>query len=146
MDLNCFCLDLHSTMFLLILAFLFRNSIFLSNLHSTMFLLILDLRTAPGVFLIFTFHNVSINTDSVKAGKHTVIQFTFHNVSINTTCVRCSQKLLQNLHSTMFLLIPILHNPLYYKPNSTIFCQPCHLLYLSNTIFNNIMKIFLFLQ
>ena len=50
------------------------------------------------------------------------------------------------LHSTMFLLIPILYNPLYYKPNSTIFCQPCHLLYLSNTIFNNIMKIFLFLQ
>ena len=73
-------------------------------------------------------------------------KFTFHNVSINTATFTYTEEPETHLHSTMFLLIPILHNPLYYKPNSTIFCQPCHLLYLSNTIFNNIMKIFLFLQ
>ena len=119
---------------------------------------------------IFTFHNVSINTGSQRLVVKLTKEFTFHNVSINTdmsllsvqllysylhstmfllirvTTLNCRLSRRTHLHSTMFLLIPILHNPLYYKPNSTIFCQPCHLLYLSNTIFNNIMKIFLFLQ
>ena len=117
-------------------------------LHSTMFLLIPIAREiAPTVPPVFTFHNVSINT-----------YWTSRSVPISDNYLHSTMFLLiqltpggafttwSNLHSTMFLLIPILHNPLYYKPNSTIFCQPCHLLYLSNTIFNNIMKIFLFLQ
>ena len=55
----------------------------------------------------FTFHNVSINTTLIKILKLGQEYFTFHNVSINTMCVRCSRKLLQTLHSTMFLLIRI---------------------------------------
>ena len=116
-------------------------------LHSTMFLLI---RISPGddrpFRRKFTFHNVSINTNSTLSDIVGVID-------LHSTMFLLIQKGMSflfhpytHLHSTMFLLIPILHNPLYYKPNSTIFCQPCHLLYLSNTIFNNIMKIFLFLQ
>ena len=120
------CPHLHSTMFLLIRYFAWRKETKGRYLHSTMFLLIHERR--------------------IRKTKREVL-FTFHNVSINTRLSRTRQDSpLTYLHSTMFLLIPILHNPLYYKPNSTIFCQPCHLLYLSNTIFNNIMKIFLFLQ
>ena len=118
------CPHLHSTMFLLIRYFAWRKETKGRYLHSTMFLLIL----------------CESNSQSTKQ------IFTFHNVSINTLSSNRQDLPLTYLHSTMFLLIPILHNPLYYKPNSTIFCQPCHLLYLSNTIFNNIMKIFLFLQ
>ena len=135
-----------------------------------MFLLILSPSCSQSIKRgLFTFHNVSINTIS---GKRNIANTFFHLhstmfllilVIISFLCIyinhlhstmfllirrmlsKVSRSLL-HLHSTMFLLIPILHNPLYYKPNSTIFCQPCHLLYLSNTIFNNIMKIFLFLQ
>ena len=55
------------------------------NLHSTMFLLILDaLKAQSKTEIAFTFHNVSINSfnDSCKSLAETV--FTFHNVSINS--------------------------------------------------------------
>ena len=74
----------------------------------------------------FTFHDVSINT-SHKANDYAyVIIFTFHDVSINT---RSSSPAYANtiaLHSTMFLLIPVVYSSLQYRYNLTTFCQSCH--------------------
>ena len=113
-------------MFLLIPVLIVGEGNGIIYLHSTMFLLIRS--SVPGSFTsVMYLHSTMF-------------------LLIRVMQVECMAEVQRNLHSTMFLLIPILHNPLYYKPNSTIFCQPCHLLYLSNTIFNNIMKIFLFLQ
>ena len=143
-------LHLHSTMFLLILEppqhiatrwkkFTFHNvSINTVNcydtdsvrgyLHSTMFLLIhQSIVEAFGAALIFTFHNVSINTQDRRCTVwEDAVVFTFHNVSINTTKCRFQQGIQLHLHSTMFLLIPIPHNCLYYMLNLTTFCRTCH--------------------
>ena len=66
----------------------------------------------------FTFHNVSINSVSSKASQNPLRSFTFHNVSINSHLFRQVLFYYLDLHSTMFLLIPIS-------------CPPC----LSNSLF-----------
>ena len=98
------------------------------HLHSTMFLLIhQSIVEAFGAALIFTFHNVSINTQDRRCTVwEDAVVFTFHNVSINTTKCRFQQGIQLHLHSTMFLLIPIPHNCLYYMLNLTTFCRTCH--------------------
>ena len=81
-------LSLHSTMFLLILAYLFHK---------------------PYISPIFTFHYVSINTTEHlrKTGWLLVSgSFTFHYVSINTARWKTNSQDCFTLHSTMFLLIP----------------------------------------
>ena len=100
------------------------------TLHSTMFLLI---QSSNLVFsscrICFTFHDVSINTSTVRRWKSTQnlyiprcfylymsrmtnwsmeIHFTFHDVSINTTLCRLPTAVIHPLHSTMFLLIPVI--------------------------------------
>ena len=55
------------------------------NLHSTMFLLILDaLKAQSKTEIAFTFHNVSINSWVYGDADYALVQFTFHNVSINS--------------------------------------------------------------
>ena len=100
---------LHSTMFLLILGKVFRETILYKTLHSTMFLLILEPAPGTGHINNFTFHNVSINTPkadiyvayntSLHSTMFLLIRipetqdllsgsvFTFHNVSINTSFI-----------------------------------------------------------
>ena len=120
--------DLHSTMFLLIqrvkldsvpLLEYLHSTMFLlirttgsgwkeqeQHLHSTMFLLILVLIPCLISLLVFTFHNVSINSvfEIFIFMKNT--SFTFHNVSINSMKEDVIEQIKENLHSTMFLLIP----------------------------------------
>ena len=123
---------LHSTMFLLILpdryirpdniiVFTFHNvsintksvanlSANRSALHSTMFLLIPILSFyCKSVSGNFTFHNVSINTETLSRIICVSNSFTFHNVSINTAYFLIIYVCIFALHSTMFLLIPVLH-------------------------------------
>ena len=66
------------------------------------------------VNLVFTFHNVSINSEHV--GTHTMRKtlFTFHNVSINSEKTMIYVDTKNNLHSIMYLLIPVLQLPLYH--------------------------------
>ena len=55
------------------------------NLHSTMFLLILDaLKAQSKTEIAFTFHNVSINSGYEADFIVFLDKFTFHNVSINS--------------------------------------------------------------
>ena len=55
------------------------------NLHSTMFLLILDaLKAQSKTEIAFTFHNVSINSHCQPSYGVIYFTFTFHNVSINS--------------------------------------------------------------
>ena len=55
------------------------------NLHSTMFLLILDaLKAQSKTEIAFTFHNVSINSEAINDEPVKGNEFTFHNVSINS--------------------------------------------------------------
>ena len=57
------------------------------------------------------------------------IIFTFQYVSINTD-YDCDIKARKcNLHSNMFLLIPVFHKGLSDKHYSTTFCRPCHFLF-----------------
>ena len=119
----------------------------MAHLHSTMFLLIQNwprFLKHPGKYLHSTMFLLIPAIHRIRSLRRSNLHSTMFLLIRIDSSVRAANNIY--LHSTMFLLIPILHNPLYYKPNSTIFCQPCHLLYLSNTIFNNIMKIFLFLQ
>ena len=96
----------------------------------------------------FTFHDVSINTRccfrhipwSINALHSTmfllilrILQlsdcssgFTFHDVSINTFCTKEETGRRIALHSTMFLLIPVVYLSLQYRYNLTTFCQSCH--------------------
>ena len=76
---------LHSTMFLLILHSCGSSVFGVLNLHSTMFLLIL--------------------TVLIWCGNRK--RFTFHNVSINSVQLRSIYLSHMDLHSTMFLLIPL---------------------------------------
>ena len=98
--------NLHSTMFLLILASIFLVFVPILYLHSTMFLLILhSMRDSQSIYPIFTFHNVSINSQKLIRFIVPSRQFTFHNVSINSLYSSPDKKEEINLHSTMFLLI-----------------------------------------
>ena len=57
----------------------------------------------------FTFHNVSINTKVWRFTCALLDIFTFHNVSINTqNFCEMYEAYHAPLHSTMFLLIPVL--------------------------------------
>ena len=56
---------------------------------------------------LFTFHNVSINSSFFIKLLFTASPFTFHNVSINSSIPPWSFCLYPDLHSTMFLLIPV---------------------------------------
>ena len=55
----------------------------------------------------FTFHNVSINSRKEKKIQRMNETFTFHNVSINSDFIPKPRERFTNLHSTMFLLIPV---------------------------------------
>ena len=55
-----------------------------ANLHSTMFLLILAKIIDDYFDMLFTFHNVSINSSLPEETRRQVEIFTFHNVSINS--------------------------------------------------------------
>ena len=70
--------------------------------------------TANSGETVFTFHNVSINTSNRFFGNALVNVFTFHNVSINTDLGDLGNKLLEALHSTMFLLI-LIHMQLLFR-------------------------------
>ena len=74
----------------------------------------------------FTFHDVSINTFFVSPYGIGQAIFTFHDVSINTTLKDIPSRILKALHSTMFLLIPVVYSSLQYRYNLTTFCQSCH--------------------
>ena len=100
------------------------------SLHSTMFLLIRENTDMPSRGKLFTFHDVSINTKSVSHQRYKNSNFTFHDVSINTA-FRCFQVIaFFPLHSTMFLLIPVVYSSLQYRYNLTTFCQSCHFIIL----------------
>ena len=92
-------------MFLLILHT--RNQLIWSiwPLHSTMFLLI----RFKGFYIVYDNYI-----------------FTFHDVSINTTYQYDYFRAFLSLHSTMFLLIPVVYSSLQYRYNLTTFCQSCH--------------------
>ena len=98
---------------------------------------------------IFTFHDVSINTNIIdkypeaNLSLHSTMfllirltdmqrlmvntNFTFHDVSINTELAfAVSFTSVAALHSTMFLLIPVVYSSLQYGYNLTTFCQSCH--------------------
>ena len=141
-------LSLHSTMFLLILiavklllglqAFTFHDVSI--NTDTT--------QSRKDSVLNFTFHDVSINTAiatrlnvpfnplhstmfllilEFRLFNSTLHAFTFHDVSINTSFVRLfGMPGRQTLHSTMFLLIPVVYLSLQYRYNLTTFCQSCH--------------------
>ena len=114
-------------MFLLIPLSLFMQHIHDLSLHSTMFLLILIAVKLLLGLQAFTFHDVSINTDTTQSRKDSVLNFTFHDVSINTLARRVQGvKKEITLHSTMFLLIPVVYLSLQYRYNLTTFCQSCH--------------------
>ena len=107
------------------------------DLHSIMYLLILLTPLYMLLYSRFTFHNVSINSvlnfsiEKNKAYLHSIMYllilqyltirlawlmvFTFHNVSINSE-VRDNAEVSgnANLHSIMYLLIPVLQLPLYH--------------------------------
>ena len=74
----------------------------------------------------FTFHDVSINTVLVALFMIQIQDFTFHDVSINTKTAYQQSDSLLTLHSTMFLLIPVVYLSLQYRYNLTTFCQSCH--------------------
>ena len=113
-------------MFLLIPLSLFMQHIHDLSLHSTMFLLILIAVKLLLGLQAFTFHDVSINTDTTQSRKDSVLNFTFHDVSINTMHRQEKKRWKQSLHSTMFLLIPVVYLSLQYRYNLTTFCQSCH--------------------
>ena len=113
-------------MFLLIPLSLFMQHIHDLSLHSTMFLLILIAVKLLLGLQAFTFHDVSINTDTTQSRKDSVLNFTFHDVSINTSRHFQTQILQSSLHSTMFLLMPVVYLSLQYRYNLTTFCQSCH--------------------
>ena len=113
-------------MFLLIPLSLFMQHIHDLSLHSTMFLLILIAVKLLLGLQAFTFHDVSINTDTTQSRKDSVLNFTFHDVSINTDCSISAKPSVLPLHSTMFLLIPVVYLSLQYRYNLTTFCQSCH--------------------
>ena len=72
----------------------------------------------------FTFHNVSINSHLQEYLWIQMVKFTFHNVSINSLQTALEQLVYANLHSTMFLLIPVevvAPKPPYYHLHSTMF-------------------------
>ena len=73
-----------------------------------MFLLILIVFFIAVFASTFTFHNVSINSRDSFRMNPVEVKFTFHNVSINSTVEEYKKKHKLNLHSTMFLLIPLL--------------------------------------
>ena len=80
-----------------------------ANLHSTMFLLKLDPdRELLAVKSAFTFHNVSIKTRRDDPFLWPGRPFTFHNVSIKTNLKSQVAGIADYLHSTMFLLKPLL--------------------------------------
>ena len=113
-------------MFLLIPLSLFMQHIHDLSLHSTMFLLILIAVKLLLGLQAFTFHDVSINTDTTQSRKDSVLNFTFHDVSINTVLLFFFLQNFIALHSTMFLLIPVVYLSLQYRYNLTTFCQSCH--------------------
>ena len=81
-------------------------------LHSTMFLLIRFCLARSDFFrYLFTFHNVSINSVLEKSPAILYRSFTFHNVSINSRIFSKTYIRKKDLHSTMFLLIPLLNFP-----------------------------------
>ena len=58
---------------------------------------------------IFTFHNVSINSPHLVSCRMLRTTFTFHNVSINSFMRRDRRTKYLDLHSIMYLLIPLRH-------------------------------------
>ena len=102
-----------------------------------------------GIRTAFTFHDVSINTALHQCLRLRIFRFTFHDVSINTLFSVCNFNSYgvftfhdvsintdflsiilsgspASLHSTMFLLIPVVYSSLQYRYNLTTFCQSCH--------------------
>ena len=61
-------------------------------------------------------------------------KFTFQYVSINTHYLQRHPLQLQNLHSNMFLLIPVSHTCLYFNTLQYHFCLPKQLSTYSFTI------------
>ena len=98
-------------------------------LHSNMFLLIHVENGGHTMGAQFTFQYVSINTNSYLSLVCLQILFTFQYVSINTILCRMYGSDYGNLHSNMFLLIPVFHKGLSDKHYSTTFCRPCHFLF-----------------
>ena len=122
--------NLHSNMFLLIQRLPCQEKYFLLYLHSNMFLLIQVTGCGETYTLtLFTFQYVSINTIFCSEVRSHAKTFTFQYVSINTTKFSAKEAGDANLHSNMFLLIPVFHKGLSDKNYSTTFCRPCHFLF-----------------
>ena len=77
-----------------------------------MFLLILGSLTSSAAGLLFTFQYVSINTSRSRQDRTPGNIFTFQYVSINTLMKNKNILSMDNLHSNMFLLIPMVRRTL----------------------------------
>ena len=102
-------LYLHSIMYLLILFRCQPSNSYVAYLHSIMYLLI-HISPLPAVQAsgTFTFHNVSINSTTSNSQIGISSEFTFHNVSINSKLSNCVAACCADLHSIMYLLIPLI--------------------------------------
>ncbi len=102
-----FLVDLHPTMYLLILLYPHVSLFIVINLHPTMYLLIRRLRISTVISSnVFTSHYVSINSTGEINNPIYQPVFTSHYVSINSFYLlqyRCKHLY---LHPTMYLLIP----------------------------------------
>ena len=100
-------------------------SICLHYLHSTMYLLKPAVAVAIAVApCTFTFHYVSIKTITSIATLHMCNIFTFHYVSIKTRKMLRWRSLWFHLHSTMYLLKPLI-----------LLTQQLYLSYLHSTMY-----------
>ena len=105
------------------------------NLHSNMFLLIQEFpASSRGERKGFTFQYVSINTYKEGDIWYWLKEFTFQYVSINTEYDEEWFNNVNNLHSNMFLLIPVSHTCLYFNTLQYHFCLPKQLSTYSFTI------------
>ena len=101
------------------------NIIPLSYLHSTMYLLIPAISLFRKCFgHLFTFHYVSINSLLLTHDYYEIIKFTFHYVSINSNCHIYMYDLSAYLHSTMYLLIPVIIKASLFLNSEALFCLP----------------------
>ena len=77
-----------------------------TNLHSTLFILVPSGNTCNVIIRTSTFHSVYISTISSSFSFIPFAVSTFHSVYISTNAIRDSINYLQNLHSTLFILVP----------------------------------------
>ena len=111
-------------MYLLIQKSPQRCSLRIQYLHSTMYLLILARIIAICNQKGFTFHYVSINSFCSWYYVHFSIIFTFHYVSINSNSGTFCGCGFVHLHSTMYLLIPVIIKASLFLNSEALFCLP----------------------